>query len=226
MIMTRTRGVETGVSSEALPGQGQPGERAEVFVRAGGFTSAVLAGDAAGGLKDGVLAGMALSMFRSALSHGCDMEYAVSLVLELLPADGAPGPTPLLALEVGADGMGYLACTGLPLPVFLRRGRVRPLPGQNRALGARTLWESRFLLAARDTLVCVGGGVARAGEAQPAAADWHAHLLPAYLEAAYTPSIPAQKLADLVVNASRSLCGNRPAFDLNACVFRFWGRCV
>lgn len=230
MTTANTQRVEHGLCCAVCPGEDDPGERAAFFTPPGACCT-VLAGDAHGGMRGGVLAGMVIGMFRSALAHGGDVRQAVETAAQLLPAQGAPA---LLALRVGDDGALYIARAGLPAPVFLRRGKARRLPWRSRVLGAHRLWECETALILRDTLVCLGGGIALAGGAAAASDDfgaavsggaaWCAHLMPGYLEAAYTPSVAAEKLAQLAVGASRGICGGAPAFDLNAAAVRYWGR--
>ena len=84
-------------------------------------------------------------------------------------------------------------------------------------------WEE----AAEEARALAGRAAAQSdafGAAVSGAAAWCDQLLPGYLEAAYTPSVAAEKLAQLAVGASRGICSGVPAFDLNAAVVRYWGR--
>ena len=230
MTTADTRRIEHGLCCAVRPGDTEPGERASFFTPEAACC-ALLSGDAAGGMRGGVLAGLAESLFNAAFSHGSGVRQAVETAVTLLPAQGAPT---LLALRLGEKGALYIARTGLPAPVFLHRGKARPLPWRARMLGMHRLWECEATLALRDTIVCMGGGIALAGRAAAqsdafgaavsGAAAWCDQLLPGYLEAAYTPSVAAEKLAQLAVGASRGICSGVPAFDLNAAVVRYWGR--
>ncbi len=206
--------------AEARFGEERSGDTIRLF-REKDSVTAVLAGGSGNTVRASVLSGMVVSMFSSALSQPGSAETAVETVADMLPLTG--GGTFALA-RVKENGAAYLAWSSAPQAVFMRRGHALPLPFESRRVSGRFLQEAHLTLKLRDTLVCFGAGVARAGEGTPYAAGFADRLLPAYLEAAYHPSIPAEKVLDLVLSVSRSLYENKPPYDLAAAVFRYRDR--
>lgn len=215
-----TMAIDAYARSTARFGEEQSGDAARLFYGKDTVT-AVLVGGGGGAVRACVLSGMVVSMFGSALSHPVTVVDAVDTVVGMLPPGNPDGIVAFTVSQVHADGTAYLAWISMPPPVLLRRGHVYPLPYLPRQAGGRLLQEAHLQLKPRDTLVSFGSGVAQAGDGVPCAAGWAERLLPAYLEAAYQPAISAEKMAELLLNVSCSLCGEKPPNDLSAAVFRY-----
>ncbi|ADU25644.1 hypothetical protein [Ethanoligenens harbinense] len=214
-----TQAIDACAQSIARFGESQIGDAAKLFYGQDCVTAVLVDGGET--MSGCVLSGMVTSMFGSALSHPVAVDEAVATVAGMLPVSGGREPVLLTVAQMRADGAAYLARLAMPQAVFLRRGRVLPLVFTPRRCGPVVLEEARLQLKSRDTLVCFGHGVARAGEGVPYAAGWENVLLPAYLQAAYTPSVPAGKLVELLLGISCSLCGEKPRSDLSAAVLRY-----
>lgn len=198
-------------------GESQSGDAARLFDGDGTVTAILVdSGDAA--MHACVLAGMVAGMLESMLSHAVAVEEAVTMVMDMLPGDGAERFT---IMQVQTDGTVGLVRLAMPSPIWLRRGHIHPVPWVQRTHGACVLEKARFQLKSRDTLVCFGDGVAQAGQGVPYADEWCETMLPAYLEAAYTPSIPACKLGELLLNVSGALLGPKPQDDRSVAVLRY-----
>lgn len=209
--------VDAYVRCVARFGENQSGDAAHLFDD-GDTVTAVLVDSGGAVMHACVLAGMVVGMFETVLSHSPAAEEAVSTVVDMLPAGGAARFT---VVQVQADGAVSLARLAMPAPVYLRRGHVQPLQWVRKRRGSCVLEEAHFHFKSRDTLVCFGSGVAQAGDGVPYAVGWNETLLPAYLEAAYKPSIPACKLGELLLNVSGGLLGPKPQNDRSVAVLRY-----
>lgn len=214
-----TRAIDACAQSTARFGENQSGDAARLFYGQDRVTAVLVGGGET--MSGCVLSGMVASMFGSALSHPVAVDEAVAAVAGMLPMSGGRVPVRFTVAQMCADGTAYLARLSMPRVVFLRRGQVLPLVFTPLRCGPAVLEEARLRLKSRDTLVCFGQGVAQAGESAPYAAGWEDVLLPAYLQAAYAPSVPAGKLVELLLGVSRSLCGEKPRSDLSAAVLRY-----
>lgn len=214
-----TTNIDAYTHSMARFGEQQSGETVRLFYGEDAVTAALIGG---GGdaIQTGVLAGMVASMFGSVFSHPISAEQAVATVLDMLPAE-CSDPVWFTVAQMREDGRGYLARFSMPEAVLLRRGHAQPLLSEKQCCGSCVFEETHLRLKSRDTLVCFGSGVARAGDDVPYASGWQDTLLPAYLEAAYIPSIPARRLGELLLHVSGSLSRPEPRYDLSVAVLRY-----
>lgn len=212
-----TANVDAFARCVARFGESQSGDAACLF-DGGDTATAILVDSGDTAMHACVLAGMVAGMLESMLSHSVAIEEAVTTVMDMLPGDGAAHFT---IMQVQADGAVGLVRLAMPSPIWLRRGHVHPVPWVQQVHGSCVFAKARLQLKSRDTLVCFGDGVAQAGHGVPYADGWCETLLPAYLEAAYAPSIPACKLGELLLNVSGALLGPRPQDDRSVAVLRY-----
>ncbi|MFT9078239.1 SpoIIE family protein phosphatase [Ethanoligenens sp.] len=215
-----TANVDAYAQCSARFGENQSGDAARLFYGEDAVTAVLVGGDGEA-MHACVLAGMVASMLGSALSHPVAVDEAVATVVDMLPKGGSTASVLFTVAQIRADGAAYLARLSMPSIVFLRRGRVLPFSAETHRCGSYVFEETRMRLKPRDTLICFGNGVAQAGDGVPYAPDWSGTLLPAYLEMAYTPSVPARKIGELLLSVSNSLCGDKPQNDLSVAVLRY-----
>lgn len=218
-----TANIDAFTQCTARFGEIQSGDAARLFYGEDTVT-AVLACSGGNTMRACVLSGMVVGMFDSVLSHPVTVDEAVATVINMLPAGDAAESAGFMVAQMRTDGSAYLARLAMPAPVLLRRGHVRVVSPAQKHEGFCVYEETRLQLKPRDTLVCFGSGIAQAGDGVPYAAGWSGTLLPAYLEAAYQPSVPACKIGELLLNVSSSLYGGKPKRDLSIAVLRYHAR--
>jgi hypothetical protein len=107
-----------------------------------------------------------------------------------------------------------------PPTFYINDGKVHPLDYQERKIGERTIKESHFSLKAGDWLVFVSDGEVHAGIGGVWNLGWDWEHIARYLEEQSVLDLPAQKLAENLVNAANKLYEKTPGDDTTAGVIK------
>lgn len=214
--------IDAYIENRARFGETHSGNAARIFKKVDTVTSVLIEG---GGdsMRASVCSGMAMGMFETALSKVPCADKAMRTILSILPAVGKGGPSGFYLAEILQDGHCFLVKNRMPSGIFLRKGHVFPLDFHNEKGGDRLIETASVLLKPRDTLISFGNGVSRAADGVSYAADWCNKLLPAYLEAAYFPSISAQKMGELLLHVCQSLSNGKSKDDFSILIIRYQG---
>jgi hypothetical protein len=107
-----------------------------------------------------------------------------------------------------------------PPTFYITDGKVHPLDYQERKFGGRTIKESHFTLKTGDWLIFVSDGEVHAGIGGVWNLGWDWEHIARYLEDQSVLDIPAQMLAENLVNEANKLYEKNPGDDTTAGVIK------
>lgn len=202
-------------------GETECGDIAQV-IRTQDGVIAILADGLGSGLRANLLASVTVRMLTSMLERGEPLSAAVDTVVASLPVSPERGLSyaAFTVMRFTEDGELQLTLMNMPAPVILRRGVPLPFETVRRTVGGRTVVDAELQLRTGDMVAAFSDGVTNAGTGGELRIGWQRAHVEKYLRSAYRPSVPAEKLARLLLNVSDSLYGNRPGDDLSVLVLK------
>ena len=212
---------EFGYSSVNKAGEELCGDSV-VFTRNPDQVTAVLSDGLGSGVKANILSTLTTKIISVMLEKGASIGEVTETLSATLPQCKVRkiAYSTFSIAQSFLNGETFVTEYDNPPTFYITGGKVHALDYQERKFGERTIKESHFTLKAGDWLVFVSDGEVHAGIGGVWNLGWDWEHIARYLEEQSVLDIPAQKLAENLVNAANKLYEKTPGDDTTAGVIR------
>lgn len=186
----------------------------------------ILADGMGSGVKANILATMTSKVLGTMLLKGVPLEKCVETIAETLPVCKVRqvAYATFSILQVFHDGSAYLAEFDNPGCIFIRDGRLMPIPENYRVIAGRRINEYRFQVRKGDALILLSDGTIHAGTGDLLNFGWTWDNLAEYARKKSTLTISAMHLAAVISQACDELYQFRPGDDTTVAVMEILAR--
>lgn len=180
----------------------------------------ILADGMGSGVKANILATMTSKVLGTMLLKGVPLEKCVETIAETLPVCKVRqvAYATFSILQVFHDGAAYLAEFDNPGCIFIRNGKLIPIPENYRVIEGRKINEYRFQVQRGDALILLSDGTIHAGTGELLNFGWSWDNLAEYACKKSTLTISAIHLATVISQACDELYQYRPGDDTTVAV--------
>lgn len=182
----------------------------------------ILADGMGSGIKANILATMTSRILGTMFLKGMPLEKCVETLAETLPVCQVRqmAYATFSILQVFSDGSAYLAEFDNPGCIFIRDGRILPIPRRMREIAGRRINEFRFHVLAGDNLVLISDGAIHAGAGELLNFGWNWDSVAEFAKKEAGRTISAIHLATVIAKACDDLYQSRPGDDTTVAVMR------
>lgn len=182
----------------------------------------ILADGMGSGIKANILATMTSRILGTMFLKGMPLEKCVETLAETLPVCQVRqmAYATFSILQVFSDGSAYLAEFDNPGCIFIRDGRILPIPRKVREIAGRRINEFRFHVLAGDNLVLISDGAIHAGAGELLNFGWNWDSVAEFVKKEAGRTISAIHLAAVIIKACDDLYQSRPGDDTTVAVMR------
>lgn len=186
----------------------------------------ILADGMGSGIKANILATMTTRILGTMFLKGVKLEKCVETLAETLPVCQVRqmAYATFSILQVFHDGSAYLAEFDNPGCIFIRDGKLMPIPKNIREIDGRRINEYYFYVRKGDTLILLSDGTINAGAGELLNFGWNWENIADYALRESARTISAMHLATVLSQACNDLYQNRPGDDTTAAVMRIIDR--
>ncbi len=186
----------------------------------------ILADGMGSGVKANILATMTSKILGTMFLNGATLEECVETIVETLPVCQVRqvAYSTFSILQVFHDGEAYLVEFDNPGCIFIRDGKLVPIPKNTRIIQDKGINEYRFRVKRGDALILMSDGTIHAGVGQLLNFGWLWEDIASYAVKQYRLTISAARLAAVLSRACDELYQYRPGDDTTVAVMRIINR--
>lgn len=186
----------------------------------------ILADGMGSGVKANILATMTSKILGTMFLKGIPLEKCVETIAETLPVCKVRqvAYATFSILQVFHDGSAYLAEFDNPGCIFLRNGKIMPIPQNIREIEGRKINEYRFQVQRGDNLILLSDGTIHAGTGELLNFGWDWDSIAEYARKKSLVTISAMHLATALSQACDELYQFRPGDDTTVATMRIIDR--
>ena len=182
----------------------------------------ILADGMGSGVKANILATLTSKILGTMFLNGASLEACVETIAKTLPIcqERLVAYATFSILQVFDNGSAYLVEYDNPSCIFIRDGKLVPIPRHTREIEGKSINEYRFQVQEGDTFVLTSDGTIYAGVGKLLNLGWTWDNMSAYaVQAAHTTK-SAARLAAVLSKACDDLYEGRPGDDTTVAVMR------
>lgn len=182
----------------------------------------ILADGMGSGVKANILATMTSRILGTMFLRGVPLEKCVETIAETLPVCKIRqmAYATFSILQVHDDGSAYLVEFDNPGCIFIRDGKLMPIPKNIRIIEKRSINEYRFFVQKGDALILLSDGTINAGAGELLNFGWTWDSIARYAVKEYRKTISAMHLAAALSQACDELYQFKPGDDTTVAVMR------
>ncbi len=197
------------------------GDRVEILKTADSDIM-ILADGMGSGVKANILSTLTSKILGTMFLNGATLEECVDTIVETLPVCQVRqvAYSTFSILQVYHNGDAYLVEFDNPGCIFIRDGRLMPIPQNLREIDGKKINEFRFQVKKGDALILMSDGTIHAGVGQLLNFGWLWDDIAAYAVKEYGQTISAVRLASSICQACDELYMFRPGDDTTVACMR------
>lgn len=182
----------------------------------------ILADGMGSGVKANILSTLTSKILGTMFLNGATLEECVDTIVETLPVCQVRqvAYSTFSILQVYHSGDAYLVEFDNPGCIFIRDGRLMPIPQNIREIDGKKINEFRFQVKKGDALILMSDGTIHAGVGQLLNFGWLWDDIAAYAVKEYGKTISAVRLANSICQACDELYMFRPGDDTTVACMR------
>ena len=175
----------------------------------------ILADGMGSGVKANILATLTSKILGTMFLNGATLEECVETIVETLPICKVRqvAYSTFSILQVFHSGAAYLVEFDNPSCIFIRNGKLVPIPQNIREVQGKKINEYRFQVQRGDALILMSDGTVHAGVGQLLNFGWLWEDIAKYAVKQYALTISAMRLAAAICQACDELYQYRPGDD-------------
>ena len=197
------------------------GDRVEILKTADSDIM-ILADGMGSGVKANILSMLTSKILGTMFLNGATLDECVDTIVETLPVCQVRqvAYSTFSILQVYHNGDAYLVEFDNPGCIFIRDGRLMPIPQSLREIDGKKINEFRFQVKKGDALILMSDGTIHAGVGQLLNFGWLWDDIAAYAVKEYGKTISAVRLASSICQACDELYMFRPGDDTTVACMR------
>ena len=197
------------------------GDKVELL-QTGDSNIMILADGMGSGVKANILATLTSKILGTMFLNGATLEECVETIVETLPVCQVRqvAYSTFSILQVFHSGEAYLVEFDNPGCIFIRDGKLVPIPRNIREIQNKKINEYRFKVQKGDALILMSDGTIHAGVGQILNFGWQWEDIADYALRQYRVTISAARLAASISRACDELYQFRPGDDTTVAVMR------
>lgn len=182
----------------------------------------ILADGMGSGVKANILATLTSKILGTMFLNGATLEECVETIVETLPICKVRqvAYSTFSILQVFHSGAAYLLEFDNPSCIFIRNGKLVPIPQNIREVQGKKINEYRFQVQRGDALILMSDGTVHAGVGQLLNFGWLWEDIAKYAVKQYALTISAMRLAAAICQACDELYQYRPGDDTTVACMR------
>ena len=182
----------------------------------------ILADGMGSGVKANILATLTSKILGTMFLNGATLEECVETIVQTLPICKVRqvAYSTFSILQVFHSGDAYLVEFDNPSCIFIRNGRLMPIPQNIREVQGKKINEYRFTVQRGDALILMSDGTVHAGVGQLLNFGWLWEDIAKYAVKQYALTISAMRLAAAICQACDELYQYRPGDDTTVACMR------
>ncbi len=182
----------------------------------------ILADGMGSGVKANILATLTSKILGTMFLNGASLEECVETIVQTLPICQVRqvAYATFSILQVFHNGDAYLVEFDNPGCIFIRNGRLVPIPNNIREVEGKKINEYRFRVQKGDALILMSDGTIHAGVGQLLNFGWLWDDIAKYAVKQYALTISAMRLATSISQACDELYQYRPGDDTTVACMR------
>lgn len=182
----------------------------------------ILADGMGSGVKANILATLTSKILGTMFLNGATLEECVETIVETLPICQVRqvAYATFSILQVFHNGDAYLVEFDNPSCIFIRNGKLVPIPQNIRDVKGKRINEFRFQVQKGDALILMSDGTIHAGVGQLLNFGWLWEDIAAYAVKQYSLTVSAIRLASAICQACDELYQYRPGDDTTVACMR------
>ena len=182
----------------------------------------ILADGMGSGVKANILATLTSKILGTMFLNGATLEECVETIVETLPICKVRqvAYSTFSILQVFHSGAAYLVEFDNPSCIFIRNGKLVPIPQNIREVQGKKINEYRFRVQRGDALILMSDGTVHAGVGQLLNFGWLWEDIAKYAVKQYALTISAMRLAAAICQACDELYQYRPGDDTTVACMR------
>ncbi len=182
----------------------------------------ILADGMGSGVKANILATLTSKILGTMFLNGATLEECVETIVQTLPICQVRqvAYATFSILQVFHNGEAYLVEFDNPSCIFIRNGRLVPIPSNIREVEGKKINEYRFKVQRGDALLLMSDGTIHAGVGQLLNFGWLWDDIAKYAVKQYALTISAMRLATAITQACDELYQYRPGDDTTVACMR------
>ena len=182
----------------------------------------ILADGMGSGVKANILATLTSKILGTMFLNGATLEEGVETIVETLPICKVRqvAYSTFSILQVFHSGAAYLVEFDNPSCIFIRNGKLVPIPQNIREVQGKKINEYRFQVQRGDALILMSDGTVHAGVGQLLNFGWLWEDIAKYAVKQYALTISAMRLAAAICQACDELYQYRPGDDTTVACMR------
>lgn len=182
----------------------------------------ILADGMGSGVKANILATLTSKILGTMFLNGATLEECVETIVQTLPICQVRqvAYATFSILQVCHNGDAYLVEFDNPGCIFIRNGKLMPIPQNIRRIEGREINEFRFKVQKGDALILMSDGTIHAGAGQLLNFGWLWEDIAGYAVKQYRLTISAMRLAAAICQACDELYQYRPRDDTTVACMR------
>lgn len=185
----------------------------------------ILADGMGSGVKANILATLTSKILGTMFLNGATLEECVETIVQTLPICQVRqvAYATFSILQVFHSGDAYLVEFDNPSCIFIRDGKLVPIPENIRVVEGKRINEYRFHVKRGDALILMSDGTVHAGVGQLLNFGWLWDDIAQYAVKQYAKTISAMRLAASICQACDELYQFRPGDDTTVACMRIIG---
>lgn len=182
----------------------------------------ILADGMGSGVKANILSTLTSKILGTMFLNGATLEECVDTIVQTLPVCQVRqvAYSTFSILQVYHNGDAYLVEFDNPGCIFIRDGKLVPIPQNIREVEGKKINEYRFKVQKGDAFLLMSDGTIHAGVGDLLNFGWLWEDIAAYAVRQYALTVSAVRLANAVCQACDELYGYRPGDDTTVAVMR------
>lgn len=182
----------------------------------------ILADGMGSGVKANILATLTSKILGTMFLNGATLEECVDTIVQTLPVCQVRqvAYSTFSILQVYNNGDAYLVEFDNPGCIFIRDGKLVPIPQNIREVEGKKINEYRFTVKKGDAFILMSDGTIHAGVGELLNFGWLWEDIAAYAVRQYALTVSAVRLANAVSQACDELYEYRPGDDTTVAVMR------
>lgn len=182
----------------------------------------ILADGMGSGVKANILATLTSKILGTMFLNGATLDECVATIVETLPICQVRqvAYATFSILQVFHNGDAYLIEFDNPGCIFIRNGKLMPIPENIRVVEGKKINEYRFKVQRGDALILMSDGTIHAGVGQLLNFGWVWEDIASYAVKQYSLTISAMRLAAAISQACDELYQFRPGDDTTVACMR------
>lgn len=182
----------------------------------------ILADGMGSGVKANILATLTSKILGTMFLNGATLEECVETIVQTLPVCQVRqvAYATFSILQVFHSGEAYLVEFDNPSCIFVRDGKLIPIPANIRTIEGKKINEFRFRVKRGDALVLMSDGTIHAGVGQLLNFGWVWEDIASYVVKQTALTVSAVRLANVITHACDELYQFRPGDDTTVAVLR------